>query len=86
MKSVNSVKSTNVIEIIANGPYKDVPIQLEADTGVNITVLKAIYLEDLDRVEIEDTDMHIQGTMGKQSLVWEKHRSISNEAIVAILE
>ena len=33
MESVNSAKSTNAVEIIANGPYKDVSIQRKADTG-----------------------------------------------------
>lgn len=65
VEAVNSAKSTNVVEIIANGPYKDVPIQLKADTGAIITVMNAKSLEELDWVEIEDTNMHIQGYNGK---------------------
>ena len=64
VESVNSAKSINVVEIIADGLDKDVPIQLEADTGANITVMKAEPLEELDWVEIEDTNMHIQGYNG----------------------
>ena len=41
------------------------PIQLEADTGANITVMTAKYLDELDWVEIEDTNMHIQEYNGK---------------------
>ena len=63
------VKSTNKVEIMAmgrskNGPRLMVPISVEADTGANITLLKAEMLQDLDWVQMRATDMHVQGYNG----------------------
>ena len=62
--SVNTTKSTNVVEIMATSPGKSVPIKLEADTGANITVMRAESLQEMDWVEISPTNMHIQGYSG----------------------
>ena len=59
--SLNRARSTNVIEMKAKGPKKIIPIQLEADTGANITVMRADMLEVMDWVKMEPTSMHIQG-------------------------
>ena len=50
--------------MIAKGPAKHVSVNLEADTGANITVLKAGILEDMNWVNIEPTNMHIKGYSG----------------------
>ena len=64
IEPVNMAKSTNVEKIMARGPSENVPINVEADTGANITLLKAEILKDLDRVQIESTDMYIRGYNG----------------------
>lgn len=58
---VNCAKYSNTVDMIAKGPKQGVQIKLEADTGANITVLKAIIMEDLDLVNMEPTNLHIQG-------------------------
>ena len=69
IESVNMVKSTNKVEIMAMGRSKNrprmmVPISVEEDTGANITLLKAEMTKDLDCVQMMVTDMHVQGYNG----------------------
>ena len=66
IESVNRAKSTNKVEIMAmdrskNGLKSMIPISVEADTGANITLLKAEILQDLNWVQMSATDMHIEG-------------------------
>ena len=62
--NLNSAKSTNVINIDVQGPENSVKINMEADTGANITVLKGAMIEDLDWVNLEPTNVHIKGYDG----------------------
>ena len=64
MGSVNCARSTNIVEISAIGPEKCHPIKVEADTGANITVFKAESLQEMAWVELEQTEMQIQGYSG----------------------
>ena len=45
-------------------PDAEVPMTMEADTGANITVVKAENLENLDWIKIEPTNVHIMGYSG----------------------
>ena len=49
---------------MAMGPEKSWPIKLEADTGANVTVMTAGILEDMDWVDMEETNMKIKGYSG----------------------
>ena len=43
------------------GSEKYVPLQFEADTGANITVMMTGELQYMDWIDEKPTDMHIQG-------------------------
>ena len=47
-EAVHCAKSTNSVEVIVVGSDAEVPIQMEADTGANITIAKAEILQELD--------------------------------------
>ena len=64
IESLNSAESTNVINIDAQGPERSVKIEMEADTGANITVLKGAMIENLNWVQLEPTNVHIKGYDG----------------------
>lgn len=50
IEEVNSTKSTNVVEVTAVGPDASIPIEIEADRGANITVVKADTLQNMEWV------------------------------------
>ena len=60
----NCAQSTNNVEVAVVGPDAEVPMTMEADTGANITVVRAENLENLDWIEIEPTNVHIKGYSG----------------------
>ena len=73
IEAVNMAKSTDVVKIMAMGRSKNVPINLEAETGGNVTFLIAGVMQDLDWVQMEATDMHIQGCSGVTEPCLRKH-------------
>ena len=64
IESLNSEKSTNNINIDAQGLEKSVKIEMEADTGTNIAVLKGAMMENLNSVQLEPTNVQIKGYDG----------------------
>ena len=64
VESINSAKSTNVVELNVLGPDTSVQIEVEADTGANITMAKAKILQELKWVKLEPTNVHIRGYSG----------------------
>ena len=64
VEKVHSTTSTNMITVKALGPETSIPVEVEADTGANITVVKAEVLQELDWVKLSPTDVHIRGYSG----------------------
>ena len=64
IENLNSAKSTNIIDLDVLGPENSVKIDVEADTGANITVLKGEMIEDLNWVEMDATNIHLKGYDG----------------------
>ena len=64
IESIKSAKSTNVVELDALGPGRTIQIEVEADTGATITVVKAEMLGDMDWLDLEPTNVHIKGYSG----------------------
>lgn len=64
IEDVHSTKSANMVMVRALGPISSIPLELEADTGANITVMKADVLQEMDWVKLQPTDVHIRGYSG----------------------
>ena len=64
IEAINSATTTNAVELNALGPDTEVSIEVEADTGANITVAKEELLQELDWVELEPTNVYIKGYSG----------------------
>ena len=60
----NTTKSTNIVQLTALVPNNSIELEVEADTGANITVAKAEILEEMDWIEMEPTNVHIKGYSG----------------------
>ena len=61
---IYSSKSSEMLRIQAVGPKNSVSMDVVADTGANITVIKAENLQDLDWIVLEPTNMHVRGYSG----------------------
>ena len=64
IESVHSATSTNLVNLKVNGPKSDMDVEAEADTGANITVFKGDMLQDMDWVNLANTNVHIKGYDG----------------------
>ena len=81
MEHFDAVKSTNLVVLDVIGPRKPVQIEIEADTGANITVLKLDTIQDLTWVEMQPTNVHIKGYDGLAKACFGKGMVFSNWVI-----
>ena len=61
IEDFHSTKFTNMVKVKSIGPVTSIPVEVEANTGANIAVMKADVLQELYWVELEPTDVHIRG-------------------------
>lgn len=61
---MNSAKSTNLVNVKIMGAKNSVDMEAEADTGANISVFIGEELQNIDWMDLEDTNVHIKGFDG----------------------
>ena len=64
VKSIHSARSKNRVKIREAGTNKSIPLKLKADTGANVTVVKAEVLQFMHWIQITSTNTLIKAYNG----------------------